>query len=140
VFLILLIRPRETIPKTTSAIPKYLSPFNPQARHGGGSGSIGPRTIIIMMVPPIMITMIMIKISIRHKEVNFITVYLMAYSKTLFGFRVLTLWGFSAYSLFYFKTDFVITNVKNTMRNVTGIFTELIFINYPKKTGINTCG
>ena len=85
-FLILLIKPSETMPSITSAIPKYLSPFNPQTRHGGGSGRIGPRTMMIMMVPPMMMMMMMMKISMRHKEVNFIIVDLVAYS--CFPFRL----------------------------------------------------
>jgi hypothetical protein len=69
------------MPNSTSAIPKYLSPFNPQARHGGGSGGNGPRTIIIIMVPPMMIMMMMMKINIRHREVSFITVDLISDNK-----------------------------------------------------------
>jgi hypothetical protein len=66
--------------------------------------------------------------------------YSIAYSKNPFRLAgCLFFSGFCASFLHNYKTGLPLTNVKNTMRYVTGISTELIFLFYPKKTGRNTC-
>ena len=75
----------------------------------------------------------MIKISIRHKEVNFIIVDLVAYSKPFSATGGILSSGFSAISLYNFKAELLITNMENAKEHLVSISTELIFINYLKK-------